>query len=794
MATITRKQYDEDVRNLPQGMTEQGYVRGLVRNGHQIEGLNLQQNPSYLETSDPSKYSTQDLQNVIGKPEGMIGAVGKGILGGVVGAGQTAYNIGRNAYNAVNHPLDTLVSFAALPAGAIESGLAAVTDPFLSPQHQAPMTWERQQFQGLMKGSGISDVASGVATMNPSKVLAGVDTGINFAYQNPDVAALTAEGAARGINKMTGSNITTPLEAGGQLVQSAKFASGKVGNYLHWKTPTPNLDASIKDSINTALRPSVMKTDAQARKYYENATTAVKDIASNKDFLELQDPNGGFMNKGSLPDSLETMKQANLQMKSKLFGQWDTLTKMASGKGAEADVQPIVDKYIEFANDEIIQTQYPELASWAETKATAFSNLGTMKPEQLQTMIQNMNAELDAYYKNPNPNDVSKTAVIAAVKNTANDVLSGMVEKQAVPAQYSGIFSELKKKYAAQKAIEADLNRRATVFARANPQSVLDFSNILTARDAVQALSRLDMGALARGAATKVMTAWMKEQNNPNAMIKKMFQKVDTHIQSSSESPILMRAQQAVEQGAAKPAAGNTINGLDTLPKDILNPSAGQSQVFKSGKAPVKTQGDISATDQFGRTVDLSSVNNKTNPSVTMPVEPTPLSQQAQTLATNLQEPSPNVNVTPEQQAMADAAPNLSEVSAAQIAEKNYASTHSVTDGGKAAAKATGIKPPVEIPPQLEPLISPALKADTPADFMYELSKINPKTKNWQKFVDARNYLKESNFADAFDTQGKLEALWYLVKGEQPPVRKLFPGSTPPTSGNDLIRLEDLPF
>lgn len=651
MPTISKQQYDEDVKSLPPGITEQGYVRGLLRNGYEIEGLNLSStSKSYLETSDPTKYSTQDLQNVIGKPEGMIGAVGKGILGGVVGSAQAIYNMGRNAYNLVDHPLNAITAVPAIAAGAVEEGLAGLaaggyklaTGNTIPDKYAAPETGSREAFRGFSKSIGLTDVTKGIVNLDPSQVLTGVDTGINFAYQNPDVAATTAEGAFRGINKKFGTDLTTPIEAGGKMVNAAKGIAPKVSNFLPWRSKTPNLDASIKESINQALRPSVMKSDAQANKYYDNAITATKDIASNKEFIELQDPNGGFMPKGSLPDSLETMKQANIQMKEQLYGKWNNLTKMATGKGAMADVQPIIDKYIEFANDKIMQTQYPELATWAETKATAFSNLGMIAPDQLQKMIQNWNSELDAYYRNPNPNDVSRTAVIAAVKNTANDVLSKMVEDQSVPLEYQGLFSELKKKYAAQKAIEADLNRRATVFARQNPQSLLDYSNILTVRDAVTALSQLDFKSLARGAATKLMTSWMKEQNNPNIMIKKMFQNIDSHIKSSSENPILQRAQEAITSGESKVGSPNNVNGLDTLPADILNPNAGMAQKFKSGTPPVKTGAGVD--NSIGRSVDLSSVNDKTNPSTTKKVGSKPQSQQVDSSPATLPEPPPTVN------------------------------------------------------------------------------------------------------------------------------------------------------
>lgn len=521
-----------------------------------------------------------------------------------------------------------------------------------------------QTMLGMAKGQLSQDAIKTILGNNPNVAYTpngDVDWGQSIANEASAVGQSAALGAAtHGAVKVGAGAIEGGLNAENPamgIAQGAMKGAQQVGKeltnpprpkFMHWGTPTPNLDSFIDKTVSQALRPSVMKTSAQTAKYYDNVRIAVKDIPSNKDFLELEDQNGGFKPKGSLPESVNEWRQANAQMESSLFQGWDSLTKQATGKGAMVDVQPIIDKYVEFANDKIIQTQYPTVASWAEQQASAFSQLSQVSPQQLQTLVQNMNSELDAYYKNPNPSDVSKTTVTAAIKNTANSMLSDIVENQSVPKGYEGLFSELKKKYAAQKTIEADLNRRATVFARQNPQSLLDYSNIMTARDAVQALARLDFGSLMRGAATKLMTTWMKEQNNPNMMVKKLFQTVDDHIKGSSEVPILQKAKEANSQIKETEPINN---GIESLPSDIFNPSGGKAKIFKSGIPPVKGEG---GTPDSMRTIDLSSVN-ETNPSKTRGGESQPQIQSAKASPITLPEPTQGVNdfanLTPEEKA-----------------------------------------------------------------------------------------------------------------------------------------------
>ena len=206
--------------------------------------LNGLVNSDYLQNGDPTRSSTADLQGYIGKPEGVLGAVGAGLKGGLLGSKDIAVNAAKSGYEMLNHPVQTFVSAAAIPAGGVEEALAWLGedmisnfnqlrggDGTLSERQKAPMTPEREQFRSAMKTMGITDLLHGIFSGDKEKVITGADTALNFAYQHPLETGLMAEGAARGFNKITGKKgmkAPVPSELGGKIIGGVKGAGKAV--------------------------------------------------------------------------------------------------------------------------------------------------------------------------------------------------------------------------------------------------------------------------------------------------------------------------------------------------------------------------------------------------------------------------------------------------------------------------------------------------------------------------------------------------------------------------------------
>lgn len=246
-----------------------------------LEGL---VDTSYLNQSDPSRYSTQDLQSAIGKPEGAIGAVVSGIKGGVVGGAQTTYNVGKSVYDMVNHPIDTIKGAAAVTAGGIEESLTRLLRGIGLPDVDTP---ERQQFMQFMRSTGAADLIHGAMTANPDQALTGADTALNFAYQHPLETAMVAEGGVRGVNKVTGKNLTTPLEAGQAITNTVKGAASKAAGKIPGVQSVKDFSANRKAQIDTTKAANQEYLQEASRpKTYDDisapARTKTADIEASK--------------------------------------------------------------------------------------------------------------------------------------------------------------------------------------------------------------------------------------------------------------------------------------------------------------------------------------------------------------------------------------------------------------------------------------------------------------------------------------------------------------------------------
>ncbi len=396
-----------------------------------------------------------------------------------------------------------------------------------------------------------------------------------------NVAAPAVQGAMQGF-KDNGVSGAASQGAQGAL-QGAQTVANQLNPFKFTQRihSTPNIDATIQQQWDKAVRPGVgvKRTQAQINQYTDNVNLAVKELAANKDNLNLSTMEGERMPVGSLPDSLWTASQANGQMMEKLFSSWDNLKKITGGKGVTISSEPMAQALESIAGDKVMRTQYPQTAAFAESLAARMrTQLPEITMEQAQQMSQQWNNELQGYQRNAQPNDIANGTAIAAANNVLKKTLSDAIQGETD----SPIYSELKRSYAAQKAIEADLNRRVAVFSRQNPKGLIDYTDIFSAGDALHALASLNPAYMASAAGKFAIKNWIKSLNNPDNMIKSMFKAVDSHV-TGLGTPILQRASDVIQQNTkpqainSSPASGAPV--LDTTQTMQSVPPAGSETV-----------------------------------------------------------------------------------------------------------------------------------------------------------------------------------------------------------------------
>jgi uncharacterized protein Yka (UPF0111/DUF47 family) len=331
------------------------------------------------------------------------------------------------------------------------------------------------------------------------------------------------------------------------------------------------LDSVIDTGIEKAVRPSVAGKSSfkQLDQYKEKAREAVKTIVQHKDKIKLTDEVGEVV-KGGLPQNLRQFSDAISQTKKAIYNKYTRLAKGA-GKEATIDLKGVANSLKEVADNEIFQDLSPEIVKRAETLAASLTKRGTYTAEKAQSAIEALNNKLQSVYKNQSSINYSELLVDMMVANNLRKSVDELIENATGTAGYQ----KLKNLYGSLKTIEKDVAHRAMVDARKSPQGFFDISNIFTAGDLVQAVSNPAM--LGKAAVQKGVLEYIKRINDPNRMIKKLFQTADKVLNNKFEpkSKLFNMAKDG------KISAGMSI-------KDVSGDIYSEANKYKSAEAFVK--------------------------------------------------------------------------------------------------------------------------------------------------------------------------------------------------------------
>lgn len=400
-------------------------------------------------------------------------------------------------------------------------------------------------FAGLLALSGIggkeAQQAAIEASVNPGKVPMFQDIALEKYYDKEKPSGLrTAGGFGVSALGLGGDILASPFSAlmalagktpigggrtaGAALMQTKPMqAVSRVANAPIEKAVNVNkFNKAVNTSISKAIRPSVAgkQTSGQVRGYYNKAQQAVQTIYENKNNLQFLDEAGQPVSK--LPESLAEFSSAIEQTKNVLWSKIDSLAQQTGKAGLRVSADSIIKELKTISNNRVLQKLHPDIVQYADDQAKAFWNLRSLSPQEAQTEIKTLNESLKAFYKNPTFETARKAQVDALIANNLRKSLDDTVTK-ATEEGYQG----LRNQYGALKAIEQDVNRRAIVDARKNIKGLIDFSDIFSGSDMIQGLLRMNPQMFASGIAKKGIATFIKMRNDPNRIIKRMFQVIE---------------------------------------------------------------------------------------------------------------------------------------------------------------------------------------------------------------------------------------------------------------------------
>lgn len=382
-----------------------------------------------------------------------------------------------------------------------------------------------------------------------------------------------------------GSLVGTGIRAPGGTLGPTTLAPG--GRFTEPPLPPPGPRDVDIGAFTRAVKPTVAgkATRTQLENYRNQVRSAVDSVIQNMPNLHFADEKGNVTT-GRLPRSLEEFGDAIEQTREAIFKQYDALQRLAGGQvenvtpasgtnlippgtswqegGSKVPLHDVASELSKIWNDPVVQDLHPDLAGYAQARARAFLTRGSYSTEEAQRAIQNLNASLKAFYRNPSYETASRASVDAMVANQLRSKLDDVITKAVGPG-----YQELKNRYGALKAIEKEVNNRASVVARQEKGGGLfgRIAGVASAEEVLRGFLTLDPVALARGAAMKGFAEIVKMRRDPNRVIAKLFERADQSQPSTPSTSMAYSWGPPVAVMTAPSAAGDLRSYLDsTLP------------------------------------------------------------------------------------------------------------------------------------------------------------------------------------------------------------------------------------
>jgi hypothetical protein len=282
----------------------------------------------------------------------------------------------------------------------------------------------------------------------------------------------------------------------------------------------PEVQSTIVKTFDTAIKPNLAskQTPAQRAQYEAQVSQAVESITNNVENLRLIDEaTGETISK--LPENLKEFVDALEQTKQSIFKQYDDLATRAGQSGAQIDTIRVANELDAILNSRALKLSNPESIRYAQDVRDRLLSTKALSAIDAQDVIRNYNNSLDAFYRNPTPEGLSRNAVDALVANQLRQALDAEIDA-LTGANYQG----LKREYGALKAVERDIMRAYNRDARRNQKGLIDFTDVLTGGQVVSGILSMNPAAIGQGIAGKAIAGAIKMINDPNRKVRQIFQ------------------------------------------------------------------------------------------------------------------------------------------------------------------------------------------------------------------------------------------------------------------------------
>jgi len=487
---------------------------------------------------------------------------------------ETAVGVGKQFVKGAVNTFDTLTDDELNPAqkfaaasGNIASGAAGIIGELTIGAGKAALTQEAENKIKEVVSSIGETVADTEIARKAADWYEGLDKNDKVIVDSlGGIAALVTEMvglkgasvAGRAVKEGTEAAIDTAVPAIKQGLETAydvtKAGARQVDELF--TTSDAALQKRIQEQFQKAIKPTVRGKEnlGQVDKYKNDILTATDVITKNKENLKFADDIGEVVT-GRTPESLKEFSESITQTKEKVFKEYDALAKAAGEKGLQIDVAKLSNELDTVINDKALQLSNPEAVKYAQGVKERFSQAGPLTADEAQNVIKNYNNSLQAFYRNPTPEGLTRNAVDALmvnqVRKSLDEGIEGLTGKQ---------YQALKNQYGALRTIEKDVLNATLRDARRNTAGLIDFTDIFTGGQLVTSLASGNVAGIAGAATQRGIKSYFKYLNDPNNVVKKMFQTADK-LNARSQFPSKMGP---FETSVTEPAIGMSIKSTVT--------------------------------------------------------------------------------------------------------------------------------------------------------------------------------------------------------------------------------------
>lgn len=263
-------------------------------------------------------------------------------------------------------------------------------------------------------------------------------------------------------------------------------------------------------------------------KFKTQAATAIESVLDNAGELQfIDDATGKIVNR--LPENLDEFSSAIRQSKKKVFQKYDAMKSTANETGAKVNLKPIADDLVESVSNSAVQELAPNVQSYVFDMAEKLEKRGNLGLSEAQDWVELLNTRLKSFYANPTPDEGAKRVYDAAIANNIRKQLTNIINSET-----KGKYSILRNQYGALDTIETDVAKSAFNSAKQVFKGLVDFSDIFTVSEIATGLAIYSPGRIVRGGLGLALKSLYKRMNNPDRMIKTMFQQVSKTKQQNA--------------------------------------------------------------------------------------------------------------------------------------------------------------------------------------------------------------------------------------------------------------------